>query len=113
VLYLFPVSVAHAAGEGGLLGGGSGIASMAPFVLLIVVFYFLLIRPQQKTAKKHKELLAAIAQGDRIITKGGIHGRVQNVKDDVISVEIANNVVVKLDRGAVLGMQTSGDGDGK
>ncbi len=109
MLYLFPVSVAHAAGEGGLLGGGSGIASMAPFVLLIVVFYFLLIRPQQKTAKKHKELLAAIAQGDRITTRGGIHGRVQSVKEDVITVEIANNVVIKLDRAAILGKQIGGD----
>ncbi len=115
MLYLFPVSVAHAAGGGGLasLGGSSGIASMAPFVLLIVVFYFLLIRPQQKTAKKHKELLAAIAQGDRVVTRGGIHGRVQNVKDDVISIEIANNVVVKLDRGAILGKQNADGGDAK
>jgi len=106
--------VAHAAGEGGGgFGGAGGIAGMAPFVLLIVVFYFLLIRPQQKTAKKHKALLAALSQGDRVVTRGGIHGRVQNVQDDIITVEIANNVSVKLERGAILGKQGEGGAEGK
>jgi preprotein translocase subunit YajC len=113
VLYIFPVSVAHAAGEGGGFGS-SGIAGMAPFVLLIVVFYFLLIRPQQKTAKKHKELLASLSQGDRIITRGGVHGRVQSVKEATVMVEIAPNVTIKLERGAVLGTESeSGSTDKK
>ena len=115
MLYFFPVSVAHAEGGGGLaaIGGSGGIASMAPFVLLIVVFYFLLIRPQQKTAKKHKLLLAELTQGDRVITRGGIHGRVKNVKDDTLTVDIANGIVITLDRSAILGKQTGGGGDSK
>jgi preprotein translocase subunit YajC len=75
--------------------------SMAPLVLLFVVFYFLLIRPQQKKAKDHKAMLSKIEEGDNAITNGGLHGRVISVAEDTLTLEIANNVRVKIARQAI------------
>ena len=84
--------------SGGLSGGGLG--GLMPIVLVMVIFYFLLIRPQQKRAKQHKEMLAAVAKGDKIITNGGIEGKVTKVVDDseTIEVEIAKDVKVNVVR---------------
>ena len=74
------------------------ITQMAPLILIFAVFYFLLIRPQQKKQKEHKALLAALKRGDRVLTAGGIIGQVTRVKDgvDEIEVEIAPNVRVNV-----------------
>jgi len=78
------------------------IESLVPFLLIFVVFYFLLIRPQQKKAKEHKSMQESIRRGDKIITNGGIFGDVVRVKDDgVVEVEIAEGVKVKVDRGMI------------
>ena len=84
--------------SGGLSGGGLG--GLMPIVLVMVIFYFLLIRPQQKRAKQHKEMLAAVAKGDKIITNGGIECKVTKVVDDseTIEVEIAKDVKVNVVR---------------
>ena len=75
---------------------------MMPLVMIFVVFYFLLIRPQQKRAKQHKEMLGAIRRGDRIVTGGGILGTVTKViSDGELQVEIADGVKVRVDRGLV------------
>ncbi len=100
----FPVAVAHAMGAapgGGGAGGAGGLMSMAPLILLFVVFYFLLIRPQQKRAKEHKEMVSRLSKGDNVVTSGGIHGRVTAVNDDTLTVEIADNVRVKISRDSV------------
>ncbi len=70
------------------------ILSMMPLVLMFGILYFLMIRPQQKKAKEHKLMLAAVQKGDKVVTAGGICGIVANVKDDVVTVKIADNVKV-------------------
>ncbi len=70
------------------------ILSMMPLILMFVVLYFLMIRPQQKKAKEHKQMLETLRKGDKVVTSGGICGIVANVKDDVVAVKIADNVKV-------------------
>jgi preprotein translocase subunit YajC len=68
---------------------------------MFVIFYFLLIRPQQKKAKEHREMISQVRKGDRIVTSGGLHGRVTAVSDATLTVEIADRVRVKIARGNV------------
>jgi preprotein translocase subunit YajC len=85
-------------------GGAStdSLVSFLPLVAIVVVFYFMLFRPQQQKAKKHKELLAGIRRGDRVVTAGGIIGTVNKVLSDTeLQVEIAEGVRVRLLRGTV------------
>ena len=85
------------------LGGGSGIESFLPIILIFVIFYFLLIRPQQKKAKAHRALLGMVKRGDRVLTGGGIFGNVTKVKDetDEVTVEIADGVRVDILRSTI------------
>ena len=83
-------------------GGLGGIEPLIPLVLIFVVFYFLLIRPQQKKAKAHREMIAGLRRGDRVVTSGGIVGQVQRVIGDTeLSVEIAEGVRVRVMRSMV------------
>jgi preprotein translocase subunit YajC len=83
-------------------GGAAGLEQFLPFVLIVVVFYFLLLRPQQKRAKAHKEMVTALRRGDKVITQAGIYGTVSKVIDEVsVQVEIAYNVKIKLARSAI------------
>lgn len=75
-----------------------------PLILMFVIFYFLLIRPQQKKAKLHKAMLSAIKKGDRVISAGGLHGVVTGITDDVVTMEIAPKVRVKVSRSSVAGV---------
>ena len=88
---------------GGMLGSLAGVTQFLPIVLIFVVFYFLLIRPQQQRQKALKATVAAIKRGDRVVTAGGIIGVVQRVRDgsDEIEVEIAPNVRVQIVRDTV------------
>jgi len=83
--------------------GDSGFASLIPLVLIMVIFYFLLIRPQQKKLKEHKAMVEATKKGDSIVTGGGIFGKITDVKDDVLTVEIADGVKVKVKRDTIVG----------
>lgn len=94
------VSPAWAQGAGG--GGLDGLGGLLPLVLIFVVFYFLLIRPQQKKAKQHREVLANLRRGDRIVTNGGLLGTITRVPNDTeLMVEIADGVKVRVLRGMV------------
>ena len=96
------ISPAYAQAAG---GDGSGFQALLPLVLIFVVFYFLLIRPQQKKMKQHKEMLGAVRRGDKVVTGGGIIGTVTRVVDDhELSVEIAKGVRVKVQRGTISGI---------
>jgi preprotein translocase subunit YajC len=91
------VSPAFAQAGGDLAGAGAGVMQFLPLILIFVVFYFLLIRPQQKKLKQHRDMLAAIRRGDRIVTGGGIIGTVNKVIDDnEVLVEIAEGVRVRV-----------------
>ncbi|HLB79716.1 MAG TPA: preprotein translocase subunit YajC [Dongiaceae bacterium] len=94
------VSSAYAQAAGG--PGGFDLVSLAPLVLIFVVFYFLLIRPQQKKMKAHKAMVAAVRRGDRVVTAGGIIGQVSKVLSDTeLQVEIAEGVRVRVVRSTV------------
>ncbi len=96
------ISEAWAQAAPAATGGGTDILiQMAPIVLIFIVFWFLLIRPQQKKAKEHRAMVMGLKRGDRVVTNGGIHGQVSHVADDHLMVEIADGVKIKLDRGAV------------
>lgn len=96
--------IAYAADQaaGAASSGGLGqLAQFAPLVLIFVVFYFLLIRPQQKQAKKHQEYLNNLKVGNKVITKGGIHGQVTGLTDTVVTIEIAKDIRIKVSRDAI------------
>lgn len=97
------INIAYAMGQGGAAAGqgAGGFTSLIPIVLMFVIFYFLLIRPQQKKAKEHREMISQVRKGDRIVTSGGLHGRVTAVSDATLTVEIADKVRVKIARGNI------------
>ena|GEM_PF-71763 len=78
--------------------GGGGIMSFLPMIAIIIIFYFLMIRPQQKQAKKLREMRNAFQVNDRVVTAGGIHGVITNIKGEIITVRIADNVKIDVDR---------------
>ena len=80
----------------------STLTSLLPLLLIIVVFYFFMIRPQMKKQKELKTYRSGIQKGEKIITTGGIYGKVTDVKDNTITVEVADNVRIKIDKNAVL-----------
>ena len=92
----FFINSAHA--QAGGAGGSSGILCFGFPLLLLVVFYFLLIRPQNKRAKEQKEMLSKIVAGDEVATTGGILGKVVEVGDQFLTLEIANGVSIKLQK---------------
>lgn len=97
-----------AAGGGGFGGLGSLLQGPIPMlVLMFAIFYFLLIRPQQKKAKQHKQMLANLKKGDHILTSGGIYGKITGLSDTVATVEISPNVRVKITRGSIAGLAAS------
>ncbi len=81
--------------------GAGGIASFMPLIILLVIFYFLLIRPQQKRAKEHKAMVNNLKQGNRIVTSGGIHGTIASLDDTTVTLEIAEKVKMKITRGNI------------
>jgi preprotein translocase subunit YajC len=98
---LFSSAWAQAAGEAGPVGPGA-LEALLPIILIFVVFYFLLFRPQQKKMKQHREMLAALRRGDRIVTGGGIIGTITKIVDDnEVQVEIAEGVRVRVQRAMI------------
>ena len=91
-----------------LLQGGSTpgspnpLTSLLPLILIIVVFYFFMIRPQVKRQKELRNYRSSLQKGDKIITTGGIYGKITDIKDQTVTVEIADNVRVRIDKNAVL-----------
>ncbi len=95
----FLIENAHAAAPAA--GQGDPLSGMLFFVGMLALMYFLLIRPQQKRAKEHKKMVEAIAKGDEVVTNGGVLGKITDVGEQYISIEIATNVEVKLQRHAI------------
>ena len=96
----------------GLGGGGSGdvILQLVPFLLIFVIMYFLIIRPQQRRVKEHQEMVKNVRRGDTVVTSGGIVGKVTKATDDPeLEVEIADGVRVKLVRGMISEVRTRGE----
>lgn len=78
------------------------LMQFVPLIFIFVIFYFLLIRPQQKRQKEHQALVSALKTGDNVVTNAGIHGVITNVKDKTVVVRIADNVKVEFDRSAIV-----------
>ncbi|MDD2852066.1 MAG: preprotein translocase subunit YajC [Desulfuromonadaceae bacterium] len=98
---MFGLAFAMGSAPGGAAGGaaGGGMAAfqqIIPLVFMFAIFYFLLIRPQQKKAKEHKALLESMKKGDNVITAGGVHGKVSAVENDLVTLEIADKVNIKI-----------------
>jgi preprotein translocase subunit YajC len=93
------------AGPGG--GGASGtLLSLVPFVLIFIIFYFLLILPQQKRQKKLKAMLEALKKGDKVVTSGGIWGTVTNLGKETVTLQIADNAKIKVQRESIARLRT-------
>ena len=90
-----------ATGAAGLTGGLGQFTQFAPLILIFVVFYFLLIRPQQKQAKKHQEYLNNLKVGHKVVTKGGMHGQITALTDQIVTLEIDKDVRVRISRDAI------------
>lgn len=86
---------------GGASGFGGGMANILLIVALIAIFYFFMIRPQQKRQKALQEARASMKVGDKVVTAGGVHGRIREVSDTYFIVEISENVKIKIDKGSV------------
>ncbi|MDA0337283.1 MAG: preprotein translocase subunit YajC [bacterium] len=109
-MLFFLAQPAYAMG-GGAGGGADGnpIAQLLPFVLMFVVLYFLILRPQIKKQKTQQKMIDELQKGDKIVTSGGLHGVITNLKDDIITVKIAENVRVDMSRAAVSRVREDGD----
>lgn len=89
---------APAGGQAGEAGGMAAMMNFLPLIFMFAIFYFLLIRPQQKKAKEHKAMIEALKAGDQVKTAAGIHGKIVAIDDQEITLEIATGVKIKMDR---------------
>lgn len=109
--------LAQAQGKGGGSGipgcGGGGITGLIPLILMFVVFYFLLIRPQQKRAKEHQNMLANIKRGDHIVTNGGLVGKITGLSDKVVTLEVAEKIRLRILRSHIAGKQADMESENK
>jgi preprotein translocase subunit YajC len=85
-----------------------GLMSFLPLIVIFVIFYFLLIRPQMKRAKEHRQLVSALNTGDEVVTNGGLLGRITDVGESFVTVELAENVKIKVQKHAVASVMPKG-----
>ena len=85
-----------------------GLMSFLPLIIIFVIFYFLLIRPQMKRAKEHKKLVSELGNGDEVVTNGGLLGRITHVGESFVTVELADNVQIKVQKHAVASVMPKG-----
>jgi len=109
------IDIAYAMGPSPQGGAGQGagglVGSILPLILIFVIFYFLLIRPQQKKAKEHKSMIDNLRKGDKIVTSGGVYGVIEAVGTHTITVKIAENVKVKFGKAYVAALRPSSEED--
>ncbi|TSA28745.1 MAG: preprotein translocase subunit YajC [Ignavibacteriales bacterium] len=95
------ILLAMAPSPDGSGGGGSMVSTLIMFGAIFAIFYFMIIRPQQKRAKERAKLLSAIEKGDKVITSGGMHGTIAGIEDKIVLLDVGNNVKMKFDRSAI------------
>jgi preprotein translocase subunit YajC len=93
------IAMAPQGGSGA--GGGSMVSTFVMFGAIFLIFYFMIIRPQQKRAKEREKLLASIEKGDKVITSGGVHGTVAGVEEKTVLLQVTENVKLKIERSAI------------
>ena len=82
-------------------GGSNPLASFVPIILIFIIMYFVMIRPQMRRQKQQQQLVSALKTGDRVVTSSGIHGMISNVKDATVIVKVADNVKIEMEKSAV------------
>ncbi|RLA07864.1 MAG: preprotein translocase subunit YajC [Gammaproteobacteria bacterium] len=101
--------ITNAIAEGaGILGNDSSAMSLLFPIILLAVFYFVFIRPQQKKAKEHKSLLGSLKKSDEIVTAGGLVGKIKTVDENFVDIEIASSIVVKIQKQAIANVLPKG-----
>lgn len=106
------IDIAYAMGPApGQEGAGGLLGSIVPLILIFVIFYFLLIRPQQKKSKEHKSMIGNLKKGDKIITSGGIYGVIEDVRTNTLTVKIGENVKIKIGKASVAALRATSDED--
>ena len=110
---MFDLALAMAASpDGPPPGGGSLLSLLPPMIMMFLIFYFILIRPQQKKQQEQQKMIDSLKEGDNVITLSGIHGTVRKVKDDIVVLQIADNVRIKINRSSI-GLQKKDEGSVK
>ncbi len=87
--------------EGAEPGGGGLLALLPPMIMMFLIFYFILIRPQQKKQKETRKMLDSLKEGDSVVTLSGIHGTIKKLKEDIVILQIADNVRIKINRSSI------------
>ncbi|WP_291321684.1 preprotein translocase subunit YajC [Desulfonatronospira sp.] len=101
---MFLETVIFAMGADPESGAGSPLAAFVPLILMFAIFYFLLIRPQQKKAKEHRNVLANLKRGDNVLTNGGLYARISDIQSEVLTLEIGDNTKIKANRNYIAGL---------
>lgn len=94
--------------EGAEGGGGGLLGLLPPMIMMFAIFYFILIRPQQKKQKETRQMIDSLKEGDNVVTLSGIHGTVKKLKDDIVMLQIADNVRIKINRSSIANLKTEG-----
>ena len=94
-------------GQGGIFGGS--LISILPFIAIFAIFYFLMIRPQQKQRKETQRMLAELKKGDKVITIGGVHGVIQSVRETAVILKVDENCKIEFSRSAIASVKEKGD----
>ncbi|NCC24630.1 MAG: preprotein translocase subunit YajC [Deltaproteobacteria bacterium] len=111
---MFLSDIAYAMGTTGDASaqGGNPLTAFMPLIIMFAIFYFLLIRPQQKKAKEHRQTLANLNKGDHILTNGGLYGRITAIAEDVLTVDLGEENLVRINRGYIAGLAEPKAGNG-
>ena len=99
--------ISSALAQSNEIASQSAASSFIPLILVIVVFYFLLIRPQQVKIKQHQKMVSDLKIGDKVVTSGGIYGKIGEIKDQILSLKIAKDVEIKIDKNQVAHLDES------
>jgi len=99
--------------EGAAPAGDFEIMGLLPLILIFVIFYFLLLRPQIKRSKEHRTMVAALAKGDEVVTSGGVLGKITSVDESFVGLDVANGLEIKVQRSAVSSLMPKGTMKGK
>jgi preprotein translocase subunit YajC len=110
-MQLFMLSFLTGASQDGSAGNGSFITTLIPFALIIGIFYFLIIRPQNKKQKETQRMLDALKKGDKVITIGGVHGVIQSAKEGSVIVKVDENTKMEFSRSAIASVSAEGKGE--
>ena len=86
-------------------GPGGGIGFFVPFIFIFIIMYFVMFRPQKKRQEQQQKLISALKTGDRVVTNGGIHGLISNVKETTVIVKVADNVKIEMEKSAITNVQ--------